>query len=79
MKPAGPLALGIDIGGTNTKVGLIDGSGNIFNFQAFPTQAKGSDPKPFLDKLTVTAGDILESCTHNRFKRKGQCIILQYR
>jgi len=63
MKPAGPLALGIDIGGTNTKVGLVDGSGNIFNFQAFPTQAKGSDPQPFLDKLTVTAGNILESCT----------------
>jgi predicted NBD/HSP70 family sugar kinase len=29
MKPAKPLALGIDIGGTNTKVGLVDGSGNI--------------------------------------------------
>ncbi len=65
MKPAKPLALGIDIGGTNTKVGLVDGSGNIFNFHSFPTQAKGSDPQPFLDKLTVTADDILESCTED--------------
>lgn len=65
MKPAKQLALGIDIGGTNTKVGLVDGCGNISNFLSFPTQAKGSDPQPFLDKLIVTTDDILESCNED--------------
>ena len=31
------IAVGIDIGGTNTKIGLVTEKGNIINFQSFPT------------------------------------------
>ena len=51
MSEIGAVALGIDIGSTNTKVGLVDQTGNVSSFRAFPTLAKGSDPQPFLERL----------------------------
>lgn len=44
-------ALGIDIGGTNTKAGLVTLDGEISHFQKMPTDAHGSDPAPFLARL----------------------------
>jgi predicted NBD/HSP70 family sugar kinase len=46
------IALGIDIGGTNTKLGLVDRAGRVSQFQTFPTHATGSDPQPFLQNLS---------------------------
>ncbi len=33
------LAIGIDIGGTNIKAGLVDSSGNVFEFSKIPTNS----------------------------------------
>jgi len=43
--------LGIDIGGTNTKVGIVDPQGNLLAFQKMPTEAFGTDPAPYLARL----------------------------
>lgn len=51
MKITNSFALGIDIGGTNTKLGIINDGGEISNFDSFPTQAFGNDPHPFISKL----------------------------
>lgn len=66
MQKQAPYALGIDIGGTNTKLGLIDRRGNLIAFLHFPTDAAGTDPHPFLtrleenmDKLLVQAPGLL--------------------
>ncbi len=45
-----PLAAGIDIGGTHTKLALVDEGGNIVEFQRMSSDAFG-DPQPFLDEL----------------------------
>lgn len=39
------IALGIDIGGTNTKIGLVDSEGSLLEFEKFPTK----DPSSFAD------------------------------
>tara|TARA_B100001248_G_scaffold262731_2_gene261840 strand:- start:9381 stop:10307 length:927 start_codon:yes stop_codon:yes gene_type:complete len=44
------LALGIDIGGTNTKLGLVDSSGKLFLHEKFPTHAD-QPIEVFLDHL----------------------------
>jgi glucokinase len=43
-----PLAIGIDIGATHTKLGLVDLSGQILDLRVLPSNLKGSDPGPFL-------------------------------
>ncbi len=53
------LALGIDIGGTHTKLGLVNPLGEISAFRRIPTDARGHDAGPYLDKLTATAQAIL--------------------
>ena len=46
------FALGVDIGGSFTKMGLVDPVGAIIAFRRIPTTAKGADPAPFLDRDT---------------------------
>lgn len=46
-----PLVLGIDIGGTNTKMGLVNNRGEISGFHKMPTDAHGDDPQLFLTRL----------------------------
>jgi len=79
-------ALGVDIGGTNTKVGLVDVNGEVNFFNSFPTQAQGKDPNPFLVQMCESIGDILDStstkvsgigiCTHGYIddERRGPII-----
>jgi glucokinase len=45
-----PLAVGVDIGGTHTKLALVDKRGNIAEFQRMSSDAFGN-PQPFLDEL----------------------------
>ncbi len=45
--------LGIDIGGTNTKVGVVDPHGDLLAFQKMPTEAFGTDPAPYLARLAA--------------------------
>jgi glucokinase len=43
------LAVGIDIGGTHTKIGLISASGRIIDYQSIPSDLQSNDPRPFLE------------------------------
>ncbi len=54
-------ALGIDIGGTHTKVGLVDRTGSIREFHSFPTRAFEETPQPFLDRLSGYVHPLLAS------------------
>ncbi|MFN8453016.1 MAG: ROK family protein, partial [Anaerolineae bacterium] len=46
-----PLILGIDIGGTHTKLGLVQADGTVRSPGKIPTNATGSSPDPFFDRL----------------------------
>ena len=45
------IALGIDIGGTNTKYGFVDPAGNILNKGSISTCAKGDSVEDFIEAL----------------------------
>lgn len=53
------LALGIDIGGTDIKMGLVDEAGKVTALCRFPTEARGSDPQPVLDRIVTHAGQVM--------------------
>jgi glucokinase len=49
--------LALDIGGTNTKAGLVDGSGTVTGGAVVPTS--GPDPEGFLDSLTAAVVGVI--------------------
>lgn len=52
-------ALGIDIGGTHTKMGLVDQSGQVQAFRKMSTDAHGDEPDRFLQRLYQNIDTIL--------------------
>jgi glucokinase len=54
-----PLAVGADIGGTHTKLALVDREGNIVDFQRVSSDAFGN-PQPFLDELVYCIAKLRE-------------------
>ena len=50
MEDGSAYAVGVDIGGTHTKLALVDARGKIAEFERIETSAFG-DPQPFLDEL----------------------------
>ncbi len=46
-----PIALGFDIGGTTTKVGLVSQSGQILAIEKTPTDVETTGLEPFLEKF----------------------------
>ena len=52
------IAFGIDIGGTNTKIGLFDLKGQLLSFKTIPT-AKSEDPSLFIDHLAQESQQML--------------------
>jgi glucokinase len=54
-----PIVLGIDIGGTHTKMGLVNRAGDIHEFRKMPTDAHGDDPQPFLKRLFSQIDSVL--------------------
>ncbi len=54
------VAIGIDIGGTNTKIGLFDHAGVLLSYRTHPTP-KASDPAPFIDQLAQECDQLLVS------------------
>ena len=46
-----PLILGIDIGGTHTKLGLVQADGSVRSSEKIPTDAMGASPDPFFSRL----------------------------
>ena len=53
------VALGIDIGGTHTKIGLVNERGETGTVQRIATEARGSDASPYLQHLLEIARDIV--------------------
>lgn len=54
------VAFGIDIGGTNTKIGLFDHVGTLLSYRSLPT-AKACGPALFIDQLAQECDQILHS------------------
>jgi len=54
------LALAFDVGGTNTKIGLVNAAGEVSAFRHFPTNAQGSSPQPFLHCLIQNLREVLD-------------------
>lgn len=53
------LFLGVDIGGTNTKVGVVSAEGELMRFDKMPTEAFGDDPQPYLAQLEALVAPLL--------------------
>ena len=71
-----PLALGIDLGGTGIKLGLVDPDGRLGRTFRFSTPSK-SDPREVADLivaqtegllLLTSDGDLAQTLTHPRYK-----------
>jgi len=58
------LSIGIDIGGTNTKIGLVDRNGNFRAKNAIPT-AKYLEIDDYVEALTKAINESLASVTEN--------------
>lgn len=58
-------ALGIDIGGTHTKIGVVNLAGHISHFRKFSTDARGEYPQNFLQTLKHHIHQILSECSHD--------------
>lgn len=54
------IAFGIDIGGTNTKMGIFDIAGKLLSFRTIPT-AKSQDPNLFIEQLAQESEHMLSS------------------
>ena len=59
MSHGAAVALGIDIGGSYTKIGLVSISGDIAAFRRIDTTARGTDPAPFLQNVIANVRDAL--------------------
>ncbi|MDD2245879.1 MAG: ROK family protein [Proteiniphilum sp.] len=66
-----PYVIGIDVGGTNTVVGIVDKRGQILMNGSIKT-AKHSEVENYLDELTVLINDIInETATKGQIKGIG--------
>lgn len=54
------IAFGIDIGGTNTKMGIFDVTGKLLCFKSIPT-AKNIDPSLFIEQLAQESEKMLQA------------------
>ncbi len=53
-----PSAIGVDVGGTNTKIALVAADGAILRQAGIPTGTHG-DPAPFLGQLAEVLGELV--------------------
>ncbi|MGE5107605.1 MAG: ROK family protein [Sphingobacteriales bacterium] len=53
------LAIGIDIGGTGTKYGIVDRDGNVL-FSGEMSTKKHLEVEPFIDELQMNLGELIE-------------------
>ena len=54
------IAVGIDIGGTNTKIGLVNENGELLNFKTFPT-TEAKNFELYSDQVKATVDELLEN------------------
>ena len=57
--------LGIDIGGTNTKLGLVQPDGIIQFSSKIPTEAKGTNPDAFFSRLFAATDELVGASTNS--------------
>ena len=57
-----PYVIGIDVGGTNTVVGIVDKRGQILNSGSIKT-AKHAEVEDYLDELTTLINDLISQTT----------------
>jgi glucokinase len=58
---AGLYAVGIDIGGSSTKLALVDASGEITDLHRMPTDRQGAHLSAYLDELIETTRALMQS------------------
>jgi glucokinase len=61
-------ALGIDIGGTNVKLGIVRQDGDLMVFKRFPSEAQGSSAEIFISRLNDQVDRLIEQ---NRYPLVG--------
>lgn len=54
------VAIGVDIGGTNTAIGVVDEAGNVMVKDSIPTPSHGNLEK-YIDELTVAIKELIKS------------------
>ena len=60
--PTLPLFVGVDVGGTNIKIGIVDDRGERLAYTKFPTQADQS-PEKSLDRIKPVVQELLEGAS----------------
>jgi glucokinase len=60
-----PTVLGIDIGGTHTKLGLVTPGGEIRFSRKIPTEARDTTPDAFFSRLFAAADELLAATADN--------------
>ena len=63
MQAKTPTVLGIDVGGTNTKLGLVQANGDIRFTRKIPTEAKGTNPDDFFSRLFAATDELIAATT----------------
>jgi glucokinase len=63
-RSGGPLAVGIDIGGGSTKLGLVDDSGRVTALHRIPTDAQGTHLSAYLEELIETVCVLVRDAPH---------------
>jgi glucokinase len=64
MSHRNSYAVGFDIGGSSTKIGLVDSSGRIIESRQIPSDLL-HNPQPFLNKLFLNIEELIHSCTQD--------------
>jgi glucokinase len=59
--PGEKVAVGIDIGATNTKIALVDSTGSLLAHQTIPSNLKAATPQPFLEQAYAIVEGYLEA------------------
>ncbi len=54
------VAIGVDIGGTNTAIGVVDGDGNVMVKDSIPTPSHGNLDR-YIEELTVAIKELIKS------------------
>ncbi|MHA7110816.1 ROK family protein [Sunxiuqinia elliptica] len=54
------VAIGVDIGGTNTAIGVVDGEGNVMVKDSIPTPSHGNLDR-YIEELTVAIKELIKS------------------
>ena len=69
------LAVGIDIGGTNTKLGLVSENGDIINFTAFPTTGPQSF-EAYTEKIKEVVTELIQDNLTTKTLKMALAVIL---